>query len=148
MSLHDFHHLSRVLNRNLTSCSLLSYKINPPTQCIAIKLWGCKFDLLILSVSMQTPQCLDLELPSKVILHITFTIKSWYRELWLPQIIILSREYTSDTKDWCWPTCCPRPRPRALGPSKLALSWWCNWSTLSAAIDWVNWSMLCWKVVN
>jgi hypothetical protein len=46
------------------------------------------------------PECLDPELPSKVIFHITFTIKMGYRELWLPQIIVLSREYVSGTKDW------------------------------------------------
>jgi hypothetical protein len=99
MSLHDFLDLSPVHHRNLTSCSSMLHNIIPPTQCIAIKFGVHKFDLLIFSVSMQTPQYLDPNLPSKVILHITFTIKSRYRELWLPQIIILSSKDTSGSKD-------------------------------------------------
>jgi hypothetical protein len=64
---------------------------------------------------MKTPQCLDPELPSKVIFHITFTVKWGYRKLGLPQIIVLSREYTSCTKDWWWPTLLSKTTPTAIG---------------------------------
>jgi hypothetical protein len=84
---------------------------------------------------MQTPQCLDPELPSKVILHITFTIKSGYRELWLPHVGHLGLG-VADPLSKTMPT---GIRAQQIGIvmdtfiiSKIIswlYRWWCNWST-------------------